>query len=378
MKNKLLSAFLFMTSLTLSACEDVADKYKENIFVPQEPSTEYTADYDDGENIYINVKIAIDKKGWESQSPEFFRTKLEDQWKLINARFNNCGQKGDVKLTRKYVYKPDLDDIIVYDGCSYWGENGADSKVLAKLDKNIFKLMVIYDFFYEGGENGEYGGGCGDSNGIGTILVINASEDARDKYNNHFDDNTYRAITHELGHFRGVIDLYAEVIDGTQNPVNGESYMPISCLMNNMTYTPDAESVWSDYAVKIINKAGNIKLAGMINEYMYEDFADKLVFKVTQNGVPADATIKLYPQAGSYKNEISSAVAYQYSVTNGSIEMDARPVFFKNPDYKWDRTAIYLVEASYGEVKKYVWLADYMLHNSGIDGEKTYTVNFEF
>jgi len=67
-------------------------------------------------------------------------------------RFNNCDKKHQLK--RKYIFKPDLDDIIVYDGCSYWGENGADTKAIQRMDKNIFKLVVIYDFFYEGARKG--------------------------------------------------------------------------------------------------------------------------------------------------------------------------------------------------------------------------------
>lgn len=105
----------------------------------------YTADYDDGSTIYINVKIAIDQKGWNSNTAEFFKTKLKEQWDQITARFNNSDKKHQLK--RKYIFKPDLDNIFVYSGCSYWGESGANMQAIQQMDKNIFKLVVIYDFF---------------------------------------------------------------------------------------------------------------------------------------------------------------------------------------------------------------------------------------
>jgi len=374
-----LVAILFM----LVSCASATNNDPEQPDSNTEDSTKvkYTADYDDGATIFINVKIAIDRKGWNSQTPEFFKQKLKEQWDQINARFNNCDKKHLLK--RKYIYKPDLDDIIVYDGCSYWGENGANMKSINQMDKNIFKLVVIYDFFYEGAENGEYGGGCGNDNGIGTILVINASDGMKNKYNDHFNQYTYRAITHELGHFRGVIDLYADVVEGKNNPINGEGYMPSHCLMNDYCYTPDEESSWSDYAIKIINKVGNKKQADLINELMYQDFADKMVIKTIKNGEPIDAKVNLYLATYSYDtwcNTVSKTPYCSYSIKNGSYNVDdLRALFFKNPVNKWDRRQVFLVEAVTTDgAKKYTWISDYMMHENGMDGNKTYEVKIDF
>ena len=347
----------------------------------KKPDIKYTADYDDGSTIYINVKIAIDKKGWDSNTPEFFKQKLQEQWDQINARFNNSDRKHQLK--RKYIFKPDLDDIIVYTGCSYWGENGANMKAINQMDKNIFKLVVIYDFFYEGAEAGEYGGGCGNDDGIGTILVINASDGMKNKYNDHFGMYTYRAITHELGHFRGVIDLYADVVKGADNPVNGEAYNPPHCLMNDYCYTPDAESSWSDYAVKIMNKTGNIKKANLIDQLMYDDFADKMHITASKNGTPVDVKVNLYQASYSYvtwSNAVSKIPYCTYDVKNGSYLVDdLRSLFYKSKDVLYDRRQVFLVEAVNAEgQKKYGWISDFEMHNSGMDGNKTYELKFEF
>ena len=347
----------------------------------KKPDINYTADYDDGSTIYINVKIAIDKKGWDSNTPEFFKQKLQEQWDQINARFNNSDRKHQLK--RKYIFKPDLDDIIVYTGCSYWGENGANMKAINQMDKNIFKLVVIYDFFYEGAEAGEYGGGCGNDDGIGTILVINASDGMKNKYNDHFGIYTYRAITHELGHFRGVIDLYADVVKGADNPVNGEAYNPPHCLMNDYCYTPDAESSWSDYAVKIMNKTGNIKKANLIDQLMYDDFANKMHITASKNGTPVDVKVNLYQASYSYvtwSNAVSKIPYCTYDVKNGSYLVDdLRSLFYKSKDVLYDRRQVFLVEAVNAEgQKKYGWISDFEMHNSGMDGNKTYELRFEF
>jgi len=358
---------LFTVNHFMVACTPESDKLPE-------PEISYTPDYDNGEVIYINVKIAIDKKGWESRTPEFYKENLAQQWDQINIRFNVCDRKQ--QLQRRYIFKPDLEDIIVYEGCSYWGDNGADTKVVKRMDKQIFKLAVIYDFYYQGQEHGEYGGGCGDFDGIGTILVINASEAMKDKYNNHFDQYTYRAITHELGHFRGVIDLYTYVVEAKNNPVSHEGFMPWHCLMNDYCYTPDQESAWSDYAIKIFNKTGNTKRANLINGLLYEDFANKLDVSVTKDNQPINAALRLYPV---HYGKVDVNPSFSYDVVDGKFTIpDMRALFFKNPDVLWDRYHLFLVEAVVDGTKQYSWLADYMLHNAGLDNEESYLMSFTF
>jgi hypothetical protein len=372
--NALLQVIILVALISCTSCFAKNDLLAKN-------DIKYTADYDDGSTIYTNVKIAIDKKGWDLNTPEFFKQKLQEQWNQINTRFNQSDKKHQLK--RNYIFKPDLDDIIVYSGCSYWGENGANMKVINQMDKSIFKLVVIYDFFYEGDEAGEHGGGCGNDDGIGTILVINGSEGMKNKYNDHFGPYTYRAITHELGHFRGLIDLYADVVKAADNPVNAEAYNPPHCLMNDYCYTPDEETSWSDYAIKIINKTGNIKKTNLIDQLMYDDFADKMLITTTNNGMPTDAKVNLYLATYSFetwRNTVSKTPYCTYDVKNGSYSVaDLRALFYKNKDVLYDRRQVFLVEVvSAAGQKKYAWISDFEMHNNGMDGTKTYELKFEF
>jgi hypothetical protein len=361
---------LFIVSCSSSISDDPVPEIKKPLYV---------ADYDNGDSIFINVKIAIDEKGWKSKTPEYFETELKKQWEQINFRFNNSDKKKQLK--RKYRFKPDVDDIVVYSGCSYWGENGANMKVISKMDKTIFKLVVVYDCFYDGAEAGEYGGGCGNDDGIGTILVINASDEMKNKYSDHFGVYTYRAITHELGHFRGLIDLYAEVIEAENNPVTHEKFMPAHCLMNDFCYTPDGESYWSDYAIKVINKVGNQKKADLIDGMMYEEFPDKMIVSVKKDGTPVAATVKLFP--AEYDEKKWSSVIREvpfdtWQLTEGSHTVaDLRKLFFASESL-WDRRRVFLAEATVGTEKKYQWISDYMMHDCGLDGKKTYELNFNF
>ena len=110
--------------------------------------------------------------------------------------------------------------------------------------------------------------------------------------------------------------------------------------MNDFCYTPDEESYWSDYAVKIINKVGNQKKAGLINDLMYEDFADRMLITATKNGDPIDAQVKLYPAEydhTKWSSVIKETPLFVYSLTNGQFQVnDLRKLFFRS-DNHWDR-----------------------------------------
>ena len=107
-----------------------SDDDKNEPQLPGEPGTEVPdggefnpenvgLEYDDGTNCAFNVKIAIDKEGWEMRDAEFFKNRLKTEWDAINERFNKLDKQGALK--RNYVFIPDLEDIIIY-------ENGKDDK----------------------------------------------------------------------------------------------------------------------------------------------------------------------------------------------------------------------------------------------------------
>jgi len=59
------------TMVTLVGCGSTSGNDPE-INKPDTEKPEYTADYDDGTTIYINVKIAVDRKGLANTISSFF------------------------------------------------------------------------------------------------------------------------------------------------------------------------------------------------------------------------------------------------------------------------------------------------------------------
>ena len=241
---------IFFFSLAATVCFSCSDNGSNETMLPQEPDSEESInpgadgnydnigiEYDDGTNIVMHVKIAIDKEGWDMRDETFFKTGLKKQWEGINERFNGLDKKG--KLQRNYIFIPDLDDIILYNfndnkevpAGSHWEVTRWHSD---RIDLKKFQILVSYDFAIQEEEVGK-SGGHGDSNGLSNILVINPGEQNVGKFYDHFSDaaNTVAAITHELGHCRGVIDTYLCRVNSKNNPVSGQGFEPEKGNMNN-------------------------------------------------------------------------------------------------------------------------------------------------
>ena len=50
-------------------------------------------EYDDGTNIAFQVKLAVDKEGYDMRDLEFFKSRLKIQWEAINERFNKLDKQ---------------------------------------------------------------------------------------------------------------------------------------------------------------------------------------------------------------------------------------------------------------------------------------------
>jgi len=87
----------------------------------------------------------------------------------------------------------------------------------------------ILDFDDEESAKGWYcGGGADDLN-----MVICRSRSKTEHEDLFGIDYFHRGVAHELGHYRGVTDLYADRIRAKNNPVNHIEYEPDSCVMNS-------------------------------------------------------------------------------------------------------------------------------------------------
>lgn len=344
-------------------------------------------EYDDGTNVVFNVKIALDEHSLAQYPLEYWKTKLKKHWENVTYRFNLADREGGVDLTRNYIFVPDLEDILICPNDQKSNGFGSYAVENNLFDKNKFQVIVTYDSYCQAAV-GEGSGGCGNKDGISLITVINAGSES--KFYNHFEAQyTDDSVTHELGHFRGIIDIYNHPISAANNFVNGEPFEPIQDIMNGYTYGDPEDCFWNDYSLRIINLNKEKKVIDIINTTMYEYFADKLQIEVTENGNPVNEyTIKFYENKYvDGKNTMPDNNIYTiYEQKGGNVfKLDARKLFYINPDNNiWQRRTLFLVEISYDNKKAYKFLADYEVHNQGLidkaedkDKESTYILKFE-
>ncbi|WP_343556355.1 hypothetical protein [Sphingobacterium sp.] len=326
-------------------------------------------EYDDGTNIVFHVKIAIDKEGFDMRDMDFFKSKLKTQWDQINERFNGLDKTN--KLKRNYIFVPDLEDIILYNhndnaqdpSSSHWEVPDHHNN---RIDRSKFQCLVVYDFAVQAGEKG---GGFGDSDGVGNILVINPSESNIGKFYDHFAEsaNTVAAITHEMGHFRGVVDTYLCRVSAGNNPVSGQAFEPEAGNMNN-PYPALPDCAWSDYEMRVINANGAKKEFRMIYKTMRDYFPDEVEFNVTQGGTKVEnCKLNFYKIEGG---KVKTPFVKTYDFTGGTLRKGGHELFWYNDWVQWPWTYydIMLVEAINTQTgaKGYSFLPAYEVHNKGI------------
>lgn len=343
-----------------------------NVEIPDDPTPpdddfdpgKVGLEYDDGTNCAFHVKIAIDKEGWEMRDEIFFKTRLKQQWEDINERFNALDKKKQLK--RNYIFIPDLDDIIVYDSKTTSSHWEVPVNYANRIDFKKYQCLVTYDFVVQEGEGG---GGCGDDGkGMANILVVKAREENIGKFYDHFAESasTVAAITHELGHFRGIWDLYVVNLSASKNPINGESFRAPDGVMNNNTYGSIEDTYWNEYEILCLNYTLARKEYRLYDTCLWETFTDNIEINVTEGGQAVDGfTLNLYKLSGG---AIESKVYNSFSVEGSKLRKDARDLFWYGSAY-WQFNAMYLLEAvstRTGE-KGYRFLPFYEPHQKGLE-----------
>lgn len=264
-------------------------------------------EYDNGTNIVMHVKIAIDKEGWEMRD-EIFKTRLKTQWEGINKRFNGLDKKGMLK--RNYIFIPDLEDIILYE-CDDNKKNPANSHWEIpqwhndRIDRKKYHFLVVYDFAVQEGEGG---GGHGDNDGLGNILVINPGKENIGKFYNH---------------------------------------------------------EWSEYEMRAINLNGAKKQQYLLYYCMNDWFPDMIEFNVTENGEAVEGyTLKVYKMT-NYKIEADPIKTYTFN--ESILRKNAKEIFWHGNE-AWHYYNMVFVEALNNKTgnKGYCYMPAYEVHNQGV------------
>lgn len=125
-----------------------------------------------------------------------------------------------------------------------------------------------------------------------------------------FVPNAIDALAHELGHSRGMYDLYLEQVNKPgDNPVNGQTFKATDGIMNS----PYGNNKWSDLTKFIINESADKKVAVKYWNYFPATFQ----IVVEKNDVPVQgAHIKLFPVGlGTAANKVRENDVVMYRGT---------------------------------------------------------------
>lgn len=354
--------------------------------------------YDDGEKLIFNVKIIIDREALVEKNGDmqWFKDNLKPQWEGINERFNALDKEN--KLVREYEFRPDLEDILVFDPseCDQWGtvEYFVNK---GKLDPEKFHCAVTYNFV---AQEGDGGGGMGGWKGIGNVVVVHPNN--INEFVDHLTDpskNGITSIVHELGHFRGNIDTYPIYLKAEDNPFNnGLTLTPPYGNMNN-PYGPtdDPKSLWNDYEVKVMNATLAKKDEYLIHTTMRDYFADAIQINVKNkaDGTPVNEsfTVRFYEiKNGKFVDKTTPLPKPIESRIKESkvnpLEIDAYELFWTADKikYPWSYYDLLMVEVeTNSKAKGYALIANYHVHNKGLEdkmnpdfnGRSIFTLNVD-
>ena len=190
-----------------------------------------------------------------------------------------------------------------------------------------------------------------------------------DHFNSPFEKNAIDGIIHEFGHARGVPDIYAMKVDADKNPVNGQAFSGVRCIMNY----PYGEELWSDYAVRMIDHAAdrNVDIddlvAGVLPDRIRVEVADA-------DASPAKgAVVRFYPVRWYTYTVTAEPQAGAATDRRGRCTVPVARIFEPEEEFGV-RYCNCLVEAEYDGVKAYGWLPLYELQNARFAGQREHTL----
>lgn len=354
---------------------------KENLTDPDNvtdiPKNEVSIDTVDFRGLVYLDRVSIE--GHLGGSERVVRQKMEKFFNDVTLYWNRSGN-GRLNYYYRYV----LGDIVPYD-C---GSNNSifNNQVYNEtMDFSKYDFVVVFDALLDKSDDGKSGGGHSSGSDSRSVIKIIADEGER---KNIFDETTRNTLTHELGHYRGVTDVYQYIIDAKDNPVSNQKLDTYNCIMRDA-----AVGVWCDYAVNCMNLAGDVKQIGKV----FPDFFNSLYPK----NIEINATVAGKPERGVVVKIYGSRAGatgrnrdiYPQVFVEGKTDSDGKYVLydvkkyfnpkvngFKNvpDDLPYGRWFGFLAEVSYGSEVKYVWMSEIDVQMVTFEGKDSYTVNIDF
>ena len=318
----------------------------------------------------FTVKVMLDKKTYDTHyhsDPNTVQRLLEERFKDVADIYQ--WPIGKPSFEGEIIFQPVFDSSFVYDESSLGMVNKEGASLRGTYNYVIILDGCLGDYADEAPYKDYSWGGYVRyfDNGLGKADGGTAVYDMLSNY------QTARGFAHELGHGRGVPDVYAmEVIT---NEVNGQPFKPMECMMfDNWTAT-----TWSEYARFLINRNKNYTLED--NEFhplSNPDFPNNIVFKVTKNGTPLDdATINVY-KSGIYGYKITKEVYHTGKLVNGQISFESKKLYTPQANRSELQFGTILIEIVDVNQKYYRFVPAYEVQIAYLKGEfGNYTIDIE-
>lgn len=194
------------------------------------------------------------------------------------------------------VYKYSLDDSTEY--ASDWSTSGADYRFLYSALSPYVKSTWNYT--------------------NQTVFITSSTSDSI------FSSNTNDAIVWLLGLARGAFPYDWMTVDGSLNPVNGQSYLGIKSIMN----MPYGETVWDEHHIDILNFNGGGYYAKSAWETKLQP--DSIIIKTVNDiGDPLEgATINIHQVPGRTDSVESNITITGTTNSSGEFLLSANPYDF--------------------------------------------------
>lgn len=306
----------------------------------------------DAQPVYrFTVKIGIDKETTEHLGGEnVVRERVVKMFETINRAFNyNSGKLG---ITGWYDFVPDMDSLYIFDG---------SSRIEIDKPHPYHDYLVIMDGYRNYPDEG-HGGWFGSHH----QTIGHDRGHVPGEISDPFDETATDGIIHEFGHARGIIDLYAANVDAKKNPINGQAFNGIDCIMN---YCYGVRH-WSSYAVNILNLTKDKSVN--VDDVIANLFPAKISVSVKdwRDKPVKDARIKAYPVSW-YSYAVQEIPAWEGTTTSKGVYTFTGIPYMPQRAYGF-KYINFLIEAEHDGIKTYGWMPLYLVQNAFLEGEKTF------
>jgi hypothetical protein len=290
----------------------------------------------------FSVVVAVEK-----QTAEFYQTMLSkpirqivlEQMATVNANFNN----GTGHFNGVYDFR--VDSLYVFNGY-------AGNELSRPHPKYQYGLVIDGAF-----TPNNLGGGW-----LGDQQVIYHKWTWSPVFNSGpFGPGATDGLTHEFGHARGGVDLYGMRVEGSKNPVNGQTFEPVNSIMN----FPYGNIVWDEYTTHLLNSTANTgPIVG--DDWILRPFPKTTAIRAVDNkGQPvSNVMLEVFPMEWFSYAVTSTPILKAATGTNGIYPFATNPYGPGALNYPWHiRYPNFLVKATYNSKVVYKWMPLYDAQN---------------